>query len=385
MNTNLPHICFLAPNAFPLLANSVDIQIVGGAELQQVIIAKGLVQRGYRVSMICLDFGQDDRCEIDGVTVHRAFRPGEGLPVLRFIWPRLTSIWRCLKDVDADIFYQRAAGVLTGVMAAYCQHSGRKSIFSVAGEPMIPFKRDQWIYEYGIKRVDRIVVQNAAQQRFVRKEIGRESILIPSSYQPAHPRNPITRLNVLWVSTIRHWKRPELFLDVASSLPHCQFTMIGGVGVGERPFYDTIRLRAEKLENVDFVGFVPYAEIDRYFDSAALFVNTSDNTEGFPNTFLQSWARGIPTVSFFDSGARMNEQPVGRLVRSVDEMTEAIADLLENEVHRSRLGEECKRYVETNHSPGRILDLYEDVFRAVMANKCARVSDEVGGANAHSE
>ena len=109
-----PHICFVAPNAYPILAGDQDIQRVGGAEVQQVIIAKGLAGRGYRVSMICLDFGQGNQIEIDGIRVFRTFRLDEGWPVLRFVWPRLFRIWSCLKRADADIYYQRAAGMLTG-------------------------------------------------------------------------------------------------------------------------------------------------------------------------------------------------------------------------------------------------------------------------------
>lgn len=365
MRRHLPHICFIAPNAFPLLADDADIELVGGAELQQVIVARELVRLGYPVSMICLNFGQRDRCEVDGIIVHRAFRPAEGLPVLRFIWPRLTSIWRCLKTVDADIYYQRAASMMTGVMAAFCRLHGKKSIFAVAGDPMIRFSRDKWIYEYGIRHVDRVFVQNSEQERFVRQHFGRDSILIPNCYEAARIRTSVPRKFVLWVSTIRQLKRPDLFLDVAQALPGYQFTMVGGMAADEAPLYEETRARAEKLENVDFVGFVPYAKVNQYFDNAILFVNTSDS-EGFPNTFLQSWARGVPTVSFVDSGARVNGEPIGRVVDSIDDMRAAVGDLLERHTERTRLGAECKIYVERNHGTDRILGLYQDAFRRIL-------------------
>jgi glycosyltransferase involved in cell wall biosynthesis len=361
----LPHICFLAPNAFPLLANAKDIQIVGGAELQQVIIARGLVQRGYRVSMICLDFGQEDKLEIDGIIVHRAFRPSEGLPVLRFIWPRWTSIWRCLKNVNADIYYQRSGGMLTGLMAAFCRRNGKRSIFAVAGNPRIRFRRDRWIYEYGIKNVDRIVVQNAAQERLVKNEFGRNSILVPNCYQAFPHGARSSRKQVLWVSTVREVKRPDIFLDVAQALPAYQFVMVGGEANDGASLYEKIRERAQKLSNVDFVGFVPYAEIDQYFEDAALFVNTSES-EGFPNTFLQSWVRGVPTISFVDCGARLNRRPIGQVVNSTDAMISSVTFLLENESARTRLGQDCKTYAQNNHALDRILDLYEDIFQRLL-------------------
>ena len=130
-----PSICFVAPNAYPVLAGSHDLPIIGGAELQQVIVAKELARRGHQVSMICLDFGQEDGTEIEGVTVFRAFRPDRGWPVVRFLSPRLTSIWACLARANSDVYYQRTAGMLTGIVARFCLRHGKKSVFAAAGNP----------------------------------------------------------------------------------------------------------------------------------------------------------------------------------------------------------------------------------------------------------
>lgn len=367
MTGTRPHICFLAPNAYPLLVGDESLEVAGGAELQQVLIAKALVRRGYRVSMICLDFGQEDRDTVDGVVVYKAFRPDAGVPVLRFFSPRLTSLWRCLKDVDADIVYQRGAGMVTGILAAYSRRHGSKSIFAMAGATKIRFSRDRWLFQYGIRHVDGIVVQNSFQRELVRRETGRDAILIPNCYQFPDTTWPRTERGVLWVSTIRHVKRPHLFLDLAQALPDHEFTMVGGRDLLDVALYGEIESRAALLPNLRFEGFVPYAEVHRYFDEASLFVNTSES-EGFPNTFLQTWSRGKPTVSFIDSGARMHGQPVGRIVTSFEELVATVAKLLEDRAERARLGGMANEYVRANHELDRVLDLYEDVFQQLLSS-----------------
>ena len=344
-----------------MLADDTDIQFAGGAELQQVILARGLAQRGYPVSMICMDFGQDELVEIDRISVHRAWRSGSGLPVLRFIWPRLTSIWRCLKRADADIYCHRSASMLTGVMAYFARRHRKKSVFAVAGKNKIRIGRDRRLFDYGLRHVDCIVVQNLAQQREIREIAGRESYLIPNCYDASPSSKMTSGRNVLWVGTIRHVKRPDIFLDLAESFPALDFTMIGGPSEQEMELFTTTRERADAMPNVTFEGFVPYAKVDPFFDKATLFVNTSDS-EGFPNTFLQSWARGIPTISFVDTGARRDGEPIDCVVESFSHMATRVSELIENEQERQRLGDACKLYIAETHSLQVVLDLYEHVF-----------------------
>ena len=367
-----PHVCFVAPQAFPLLASRDDVQFVGGAELQQVVVARELAARGYRVSMVGLDFGQPDEVTIDGITVFRAYRPTAGIPVLRFVSPRLTGIWRCLVRADADIYYQRTASMLAGVVAAYCRRHGKRSVFAAAGNPdleprtpRIRYARDRWLYGYGLRRVDRILVQNEEQASLCRVHWHREPVLVPNCLQsiPAMPWEP--GRNVLWVSTIRRIKRPELFLDLASRLPNLDFEMIGGPDGGDPKLFEAIKSRAEGMKNVSFRGFVPLGKIEQEFDRAAVVVNTSES-EGFPNAFLQSWSRGIPTVSFVDAGARHEGRPVGIRVGSNQQMVEVVAQLAASAQMRAEEGRRCRTYCLQTHSADRVLATYEQLFADLL-------------------
>lgn len=366
------HICFVAPHAYPLMAGRNDIAVVGGAELQQYFLARGLVERGFEVSMVCLDYGQPDVSRIDGITVHRAFRPDAGIPIIRFLHPRLTSIWSCLKRADADIYYSRAAGILAGIVARFCRQHSRKSIFAAAGNPdfdrktsRIRFKRDRWIYEYGLRASDELIAQNLDQVGRCELNFKRTPTLIENCYPlPARGRADCGK-HVLWVSTIREIKRPELLLDLAQMLPEFSFIMIGGPDNREHELFNEIQSRANTISNLQFVGFVPYREIDRYFDDAQLVLNTSES-EGFPNTFLQAWSRGVPTVSLFDCGAQAGGKAIGRVVSDETEMAEQIAALMRDHSQWVEESRTCLAYYEQHHLPDVACSNYERVFEKLL-------------------
>ena len=368
---SLPHICFVAPHAWPVLSGSREITFVGGAEVQQCLIARGLAGRGYAVSMLCLDYGQPEMVEIDGIRVHSLYRPSAGIPILRFLHPRLSSLWRGMRTVDADIYYQRGSDMHTGIVAAFSHRYRKQSVFASASnadfypdKPWIRYRRDKWLFEYGLQRVGAIVAQNPMQQQLCRQNYGRDATLIrscgPITSAKADPHG-----DMLWVGTIKPIKSPERLIELARKLPECRFTMIGGPDGSDtesRRYYDSIRSQAALLPNLTFAGFVHPADVEPYFGRARLFINTSD-TEGFPNTFLQAWSRGIPTLSIFDTGSLEDDQPVCATAPSLDGLVELARTLSYDDVLWQAFGERCRQHYLRLHSLPIVLDTYERLFQ----------------------
>lgn len=373
--TAKPHVCFVAPYLWPVLSRDERLKIVGGAEVQQAVLARVFRRAGHRVSVISLDFGQPDRAEVDGITVHKAFAPGEGLPVVRFLHPRLTRTWRAMAEVGADIYYQRSAAHLTAFVAEYARRSGARSLYAgasdrdfVPGRQQIQYRRDRWLYEHGLRSVDAIVVQNRKQQEDCLRHYGREATLIPSCYELPERNHPGSQDRVLWVGTVHDYKRPELLLEIARRLPQRRFVMIGGSAApGERlrhGYYERIRDAAAKLPNVEFLGFLPLAEVEPWFDRARVLVNTSVY-EGMPNTFLQAWARGVPTVATVDVGARLEGKTFYLKTENMDEAAAEVEALFADQLHWARSSARCREYFDREHSGAEVLARYERLFSSL--------------------
>jgi glycosyltransferase involved in cell wall biosynthesis len=355
-----PHVCFVAPHAWPVLSRDAHIQVVGGAEVQQSILARLFAAHGYRVSMICLDYGQPGRSRIDGVTVHKAFRPHAGVPVLRFLHPRLTSMWRALGEVAADIYYCRSSSMWLWLVTEFCRRHGKRSLYAGASDKdfvpdlggQLRYARDRWLFRRGLAAVDAIVAQNETQRASCRKTHGRDAVVIPSCYELPERTSSSKGDLVLWVGMVHENKRPELFLELARRLPQRRFVLIGGPRQGAQAFFERIRAQAATLPNVEATGFLPLAEVEPWFDRARVLVNTSAY-EGMPNTFLQAWARGVPTVATVDVGA-----PVHRVGLTVEQLAENVEAAFSD----PSLGARCREYFERTHSAAAALERYARLF-----------------------
>ncbi len=359
-----PHVCFVAPHAWPVLSRDPHIQVVGGAEVQMSTLARLLAADGYRVSMLCLDFGQPDHAVVDGIAVTKLFAADRGLPVLRFLHPRLTATWRRLAEADADIYYCRSAAMWVGVVAEFCRARGKRAVYAGASDKdfvpgqggQIRYARDRWLYRRGLARVDAVVAQNAAQRADCKRHYDRDAVVIPSCYELPRGSRAGNGDCILWVGTIHSGKRPELLLDLAERLPKQRFAMIGGPSAREPQLFERVRSRAARLGNVQFTGFLPLAEVEPWFDRARVLVNTSVY-EGMPNVFLQAWARGVPTVATVDVGV-----PAHRVASDVGGLSREVRLLTENRSLWQSASKACRKYFERNHSSSHVLARYGRLF-----------------------
>ena len=222
---------------------------------------------------------------------------------------------------------------------------------------------ERMLYKFGIKKADCIIAQSEYQQELLKKDYNLDSIIIKN----AHPLEKVERSKstppiVLWVGTIKpEWKQPELFLKLAKAIPDARFQMVGGASTNKQ-FYDEIKEEAERIPNLEFVGFVPYPEVNKYFENASILANTS-SVEGFSNTFLQAWTRYTPVVSLnVDPDEIICKYKLGSHSRTFEQMVEDVKLLLEDEKLREEMGMNGRKYVEQEHDIKKIVKGYEKLF-----------------------
>ena len=294
--------------------------------------------------------------------------------MVRFVHPRWTKLCAALRHANADVYYVSCAGVEVGRVALWAARNARRMIFRVASDVdcdpgrvlinihaarSILYWRDRKLYEYGLRRAAAVLAQTAVQQALLRKNYGVDSAvasLLVDSPERELPM-PERDISLLWVSNIQQLKRPEMFLELAQRLPACQASMIGGSLPKTGDLYGHVSASAARVGNLTFHGQLSYRATNQLFDRARLFVNTSE-IEGFPNTFLQAWVRGIPVVSFFDPDGVIRREGLGHAVTSLDEMTRAAEALTTDSEAWLEVSARCRAYMARRYSEDQIIAPY---------------------------
>jgi len=171
---------------------------------------------------------------------------------------------------------------------------------------------------------------------------------------------------VLWAGRARRTKRPELFLELARRVPEVQFAMATQAMWGEEALYEQVEREAREISNLAFLGPLPYSQMEAQFGRCWLLVNTSEY-EGFPNTFLEAWGRGLPVVATVDPDGLLSERGLGWSCRTLEEMAARVRWLAGQPAVRAEVGARAREYVAVEHSADAVVARYVSLLESLSA------------------
>jgi glycosyltransferase involved in cell wall biosynthesis len=369
-------ICLVGLDNLPVLAPEYRQHTIGGESVQQTLLGRALARRGHGVSMVVGDYGQRDGAEWEGIRVFKAYRPDAGIPVLRFIHPRWTGVWSALTRAGADLYYTSCAGMHVGLLALFCRRFGKRFVFRAASDTdcdssrlLVRFARDRWLYGYGLRRANAILVQSASQGQTLARSYGLAG-RVAGMLVEKPPPDAARDIDLLWISNIRQLKRPDRILELADRLPEVKIHMAGGSLPGEEALFRDVKRAASARSNVSFHGQLSYWGANGLYGRARLLVNTSD-IEGFPNSYLQAWIRGVPVVTFIDPDGVIEREGLGVAASSAAQIPAAIRHLLSNAAAWRAASDRCRAFMAREYGEGRVLAPYLEAFEQVTRTDAA--------------
>ena len=318
-------VCFHAAALLWPLWSGGRIAFTGGAEVQQAQIAKGFAARGIEMTVVTCDYGQASPTTVDGVRVLKTYRIEDGPPVLRFFHPRLTRTMSVLHAATADVYYARGGNLEAGeaylaarrrgaafVFGAAHDHDARASLPKLgqpAGSLALPPRAAR-------RRRDRCADDRAAGA-VPRRVRAREHACAQPRRAPGDgggSRPPARRPSSGWPHT-RMRNGPT---GSSSSRVACRACASRMHGVVPPPpesdaAWHATREAARVVPNLEVGEYLDRAGVRALLATAALFVHTSP-VEGFPNTVLEAWASGVPSIAAVDPDGIVAREGIGATI-----------------------------------------------------------------------
>lgn len=291
------------------------------------------------------------------------------------ITPDMISIY---SEVDADIYIVPGNSEFSTEVAFYCQQRGKRYVF-LAGSDMDyspeyklhPEKQDiygvsYFLKTYAIESADAHIVQNEQQASLLKNGYDRTCTVIknPIDLHRKFPRDAAKGI-LLWVGKSDEVvKRPSLILELARQLPQFKLVMIMPCVNDE--IHSKLLEEANELSNVTLLEYVPFKQIESYFASAYLHLNTSI-FEGFPNTFLQAAKYGVPTVSLkVDPGGMFSQHNCGVVcMDNFKVFKQTVQSLMTDTESYETYSKQALEYVKKNHDKDIIILQYEKVLHQI--------------------
>lgn len=368
-------VCIYGLGTYQLLSGSSQNEM-GGAELQEALLASELSKHGFEVSCIVYDLGQPSCEVINNVSLYKTLPKGYPIDSFVSFFKALILTWRALSTCNSDIYYYRGSGSDISVLAIFCLLKRKKFVLGMASNKDVDgiFEKELKLHEkisfwLGVKFANCVICQNKGQQTSLKNKFKKNSVQINNLHPvPVSNISKKDNLKIIWVGTIRpEWKQPELFLNLAQEIPDAKFQMIGGFSTNIE-FYEKIKESALKIPNLEFVGFVPYPQVNEYFENAYILVNTS-TVEGFPNTFIQAWMVGVPTVSLnVDPDEVITSNMLGYCSKTFNQLVEDSKRLFYNEKLRMEFGNNARKFAENNFDAKKITKQYVKLFNDILTH-----------------
>lgn len=374
-------VCIISHFAYGAMTGGASGH-VGGVERQTTMLAKWLARRDHEVTLLTWDEGQASELEIDGVLVMKICPRGAGLPGLRFVYPRWTSLLRAMRRANADVYYQNCGDYVTGQVALWCRLRRRPFVYAVASEPdcdprlpKLPSLRERLLYRFGLTHANRVIVQTRRQQHMLRESFRLGAHVIPMpcpgptdvDYAVTPPEGAP---RVVWIGRFSHVKRLEVMLDVAAAAPEIRFEVAGTPEAKDdysRALFDRVAL----LPNVTLRGAIGRHQMSDFYRGAVALLCTSEY-EGFPNTFLEAWSIGVPVVSTVEPDVLLSEGRLGLVGRSPQDLAAALRRLAADRTLWAETSARCRAYYRDHHTVERSMPQFERMLQEAAAVRPTR-------------
>ena len=352
-------ICIVNPRAVALYDPSSTV-FFGGAEVESYMLSLLLAEMGHEVHVILRDQPQELYSECRSIRFHTLGQKQK--------LPLYIQLWRTLSEANADVVLMKLVHELSAATAQWCRMHRRGFLFRSANKRDAELasgvhshgKRQSFLFRLTCHKRTLIVAQTPEQLASYQQRFGSNQVRQILNYNHEEETNSLPfseRQGILWVGHLMPVKRPELVLELARRLPHIPFTVIASTASWIEVKEQEAALSAQT--NIRYLKNLPLREMAPFFREARIHLNTS-RSEGFPNTFLQAIASGLPLATTgIDPGGLIKQHNLGYASEDLDHLQDWLDRTCCNPKHWEPVSAIVQRYQQNVFSRARYKEFYQ--------------------------
>ena len=349
-------ILFFDFNIPALIANK-KVKI-GGATVQTLNWITGLNYNQTKTGVI-VEKNEKTQCvEITDFIKSYSAKSGGSLS---WFSPRIYQLGRSISKYKPDYLVQAGAGFILFPLSILALFNKVKFIHRIANNVDVDDRiykkisyKSVFFYKIGLLLTPIISCKNNYQYRAIKSKFPRKKVIkVLNPYDTTKlklkPYSLKERKYIAWVGIFQHQKNIPLLYKTAKKLTDIEFRIAGEVI--DNPDKNTQNALSElkTLNNVTFVGYLTREKIEPFLSKALCLLNTS-LYEGFPNTFLESFAVGTPvaTIEDIDPDQIIMRHSLGKTTNNPNKLFECILKIINHDSY-NEMSTRCLDYLIKNH------------------------------------
>ncbi len=384
------------PSCSFLLICQTYFPVLGGSEIEAQRVCSALIRRGHRVTVVCA--GGDpmppvqDWIDPQGVPVRiYARRPDGTLKNVIYALRVAGMLIRERKNYQFVYFLMQGLHLAVGLPIARLLEKPILMKISGSGEmsriskSRIGRQELRWLKRWARKI---LILNEGMRQEAIDYGISPQQLLLmpnpvdTNEFSPASPEAqsqlrdrfgiPQTAPVVMYSGRLALEKGLPTLLDAFAQVLRTVPDVIL-VLVGDGSAWPALVEQAKRLglteRNVRFTGRVNPQDVPQWLKIATLFTLVSPS-EGFPCALEEAMSAGLASVATDIPGNRQlvtdGVHSILTTVGDTKKTADSIALLLHDAALRRRMSQAAREHILGNYSTERVVDLYEDLFKAIM-------------------
>ena len=364
-------IAVIFPKDSEALFNRNSSRTFGGANVQMFMIARELGKKeGVEAYSLVPNYETIDFNDSEYFNLVKTFNEHDS------ILKKVATYHRVIRDIKPDVIIQRGLTLISCFLSVYCRLFGTRFVFMFAHdiESHGRYQRDRkrcLLFPLLMRTVYLAVPQNQYEKDQLKGyDRGSNIKILKKGIEIDTIRGFISddaakKYDAVWVARCERWKHPEIFLDLAQENPKLRFLMICSPVDGQEEYYNTVKDRAEGINNVEFIAFVKNNGIYELLAASRVFCITSDMEGDWPMTVLEAGAVGVPVLSLNLNYGDLIDRYGGGVYcgGSRLKMEESLRLMVEDEDVYRKMSDGVKGYIQETHditrNVGKLVELVD--------------------------